>query len=868
MSIGQFGLVSQTALNFTLAEGYSVFVGDLNITHCITALTLKRPIAEIGQAQSWTGSMSLSTPAISSLLAESLDDITNPARWCRGNHPVIFTLAGIRFATLRIIEYSYDEDMDTSDVDLGDILVLSDFRTPGKDYKSNFTACKPVSLSQLVEVALKESGIPSFSLNVSGTIPVPPDKPSGSWIAWAQSYLGERGYWLYCDPFEIVKIVQYPQTPQPITSLSRSEVENYERQKTLDFAPDKLTVVGVGEVLGDCCGSSFDVEIQEAFGSLKGGEDGNALIGRTTSRLVNKPVITGEQLSHYSMSEIRTIKTEQALGVVFPREKPGDGTLAVTSFVTETKRYNREGFLVEEKYSTDKMLGLCLPEAFPGDTTVVEGAEATRILYSDQDPSTSVISGLGDGKPAKLKPGQPGSGVLVYKQTETWAVMAEGTTASELEGGGRITGAVRWEVLRNSEEKESWRLPTGTFSAIGGGGVEEECTCDTATYTKRVSKRTQRVISARDIDVQGKYYKEDQDYYYYGGLIPVGSEGKTTADSSFPTWARLSSPCPVRQKTLSESTTFAPKDFSPFRERESTFQSSTINTSAEAKYLSSLLGRLAHQRRLQRLISLPIPEFFVRNSEPFTCLDVHEGRFICDAPAIVIGEDGAEISWTGNYYGAIPAVPRLPRVTVWIPTQDEIGGGLTALSYSEPVVVHSTDALALPVLGAGGTSPYSYSFSGLPPGVSVAGKISNTDPLTDVPPVIIGHPSTPGNYTVTVTVTDFCGVSVTSNVGVDVLPLPVPTLPVIERNVSYSTGTASALTEAYTAPIVRLMPLTASWASARVLLSSSQSTAISAATVSGVVINRRFDPVTVGTASALLVHSEVPSVVRVSQLAI
>jgi len=761
-------------MNFSVGDGFKVFVGDLDITPAVQGLNLKRPMTEIMTPQSWTGSLTLSTLLDPALVLESLDDLLNPTRWARGQFPVTVTLRNTLFATLRIMEYFYDEDSMTGEAELGDILTLVDFRSPAEDYSQNFKPCAPVTIQEIVQTGLKAAGVTSYQIQVPGSVPVPPDKPSGSWIQWIQGYLGERGYWLYVDPSEVVRVEKYPMTHSPSLRRHRNLVESFKRERSPDYPPEKLTITATGQKFNSCDGEPEGVpDISEEFGSLSsedGGGADNVLLSRTTTVLVKKPLFGQEQSGSDGQAEVRRTKVEQALGAVFPKTEEGNTTLVTTVVTVTKKKYNNKRFLEAEETVVDKLLGLCLPEAFEGDKQLIPGAEKTLVTYSELNPGISVQSGLGGGITV-VRPGMPGSGILVYKKTEYSTLFASGTKATKLEGGGTKSGQIRWEQNINTLTTEEWQTPSGTFSAIGGDGVPaDECPCNEARYVKRVSKRTQTVSSAKTVKVQSKAYTEDENYYSFSGLVASSRDSTSQNNTTFPNWDKIDSECPVCQIALKESTGFAQVSFTAFRERESVISASTLNTSAECQSLAKLMGGLAHQRYRQRLITMPMATEYLTNNKPFTVADIHNGRFVLDAPAVVVTENEMSVSWTGNYVGAVAPVEPNKRLPIWIPTTGETGGTLTSMNYPEPVVVPQGQYFTLPVLGAGGTFPYSYVFTGLPVGMGVSGQVVNINPTTNYPPIITGVPTTPGDHVVSVQVTDFCGVVSTSFLTITVAP--------------------------------------------------------------------------------------------------
>jgi gliding motility-associated-like protein len=136
-------------------------------------------------------------------------------------------------------------------------------------------------------------------------------------------------------------------------------------------------------------------------------------------------------------------------------------------------------------------------------------------------------------------------------------------------------------------------------------------------------------------------------------------------------------------------------------------------------------------------------------------------------PVTVVDANGNTI--TSNYTVKITDPLLLPTAT--------LADGTTGTVYTTQIIPSAT----------GGTTPYTYSATGLPPGLTF-------NPSTKA---ITGTPTTAGTYTVPVTVTDADGKTVTTNYSIKVnnpLLLPAATLPDGTEGTVYATQTLPAAT--------------------------------------------------------------------------
>lgn len=673
---------TNTLLNFT-PPPMQMLVGDFDIAPFITSLSISRPLAEINTPLSWTGTCELAQPANYPLLPESLDDLENPSRWARGVHPVRLYFKGVLFATLRILEYYYDEDELTASIQLGDLLGLLDDKAPAQDYKGlGFAPCTSTSVGYLVNVALSSAGVRCIKVGVGGEIPVPPNKPNGSWIRWAQQYLGERGYWLYVEPDECVNAVRYPTFQRSVLlRKSRMGVEGYKRERSPDIPADKIIVTGSTEKYATCGTGNDEDDVSEDFGLIKNknGQDVRALQRRETTQIIQKATLrrgTSQQgmpigvKSNYQTVQIRRITVEQAIGVVFPDDYPGQTGIITTERNLEYKAYDSQGRLRARYVKSDRLLGQILPEAFKGDRTMVSNAE--RILEEWMETYPGVTPAYNDG-------------VVRRKEYTLWSLFAEGTDATQLQGAGapRVAfGGVNYLKAIKEQTFETWK---GGPPPTGG----DKCGCDRYSYTKRAWKREQQEVKASEVNVvaANTNYTEDTPYYRVGALQLQTNQSKDNEDSTPPSWETLEPECPTCTIDLKGEASFAAASYSSYRKREEYVSCSTLTNNTEAQQLAHLLGSLAHQRMRSRTINLPMPDEYLVNPTPFACVHIHKGAYVMDNPSLNLAVDGLEVAFKGNYLGAIPQVPAPELMLV----------DVTGSAYDPPSPVETRHGTSLPV---------------------------------------------------------------------------------------------------------------------------------------------------------------------------
>ncbi len=636
-------------LNFT-ANNWQLTIGNDNwdITNLVLQLVIRRPRAEVNTPYKWSGSLTLATPINPTLLTESLDDLVNPARWSPGLHPIRLRIRSTLVATLRIQRYFYDEDSRQGNAELTDQLGLRDYETPARDFEGLGFKVGNTACADVINLALQKAGL-SGGVSLPGNFEVPPNKFNESYINFAQAIAGERGFWLYCSPNEVINSVSYFQ--EFLFSRSRSQIQDFERQSGLEIPAQLIRVTGSCEKIATC--QKNYPEISEEFATV-GNSKSKALQRRETINLI----AAGNR-----NQQVRTIQVEQALGVAMPDEYPDSTTVVTTEFTRETTVYGQDGRLIKLETDTDRLLGIALPAEHPGSRIMVESAEKTTEEYFNQP--TSTVSG--------------DDGVLRCKKRTVRSLYPAGGVEGQ---EGIVIFGSQFRRAISEQTTETWlEGKKGQLSF-----VDERPPCQRYEYKRILYQREESTIETANEGSSGEFQ------YYQLGKLQLKSTTRKF-DQPPPAWPTREPDSPLGTIALLGERRFAPATFSPYYEKEFEISSNILTSNAEAANLASLIGHLQHQRYRSRYITMPIPDEWLVNPSPFTQCNVHNGRFIIDSPAIAIEKKGEFFSLTfsfiGNYLGAIPEVPDIWPETPANPTSPiiEIISIVTEYNYGVTIEI-------------------------------------------------------------------------------------------------------------------------------------------------------------------------------------
>jgi hypothetical protein len=710
-------------LNFLQPANTRWELGDLEISPIISEFSVRHPIAELTTPLVWQGDMVLAQK-LGVPFSESLHELENPERWERGQHPLKLYFWNNLFLTLRIAEYFYDEDTATAKATLTDLLGLLDYRSPPAE-------CEGLEIGfqnrwqDVVRFLLVQGGIIDgvtyltkenilFDSDLTEGYYETPIIKTGSYVKTAQEIAGAHGCWLWVDKDEKVRISRYPvNTPEPLSVLSRAQIDLYQRQPTPEGPFDKVIVTGTKEAIANC--PKGDPPIIETFGEMNGRK---VLL----SREIRKVKETGDRKIVFQVHK------DQAKGDLFPDEHPGSLALITAENSIETRYFNEEGYATKIVSNKDIPQGVALKDIpkFKGKTALLTNAEKVEeeFFYTPD-------------------------GVCYRKVKTTWGrfpiiVDASDDFFDDVDYSGLI---IREEIEERWIQKPSTPDP-------------EKPPCLRWEYTRVTKRRTIEEKSStiiRDGKAQTTTRKGP------GGLSVVQSE---SSPDSTPSGGPTQDPkYPIGTVALKGEVALQPVGYQTFAPRQTEVNVNWLSSNANAQKVAELLAKLLWQRRFCRFISHPCYQWFCDGWRPFIRVDVHQGSWIVDGLAVACTEGEAEFSWTGNFLGKIEEVAIPVDPPVWrfvpeidpdtgLPVRDETGAYIYPLQVGSIPNLQFIKGMAInPVRipAVGGTLPYTYDLTNLPTGLSVVGGY------------LVGTPTTTGIYNGEIEISD----------GTDAVTLPL-----------------------------------------------------------------------------------------------
>ena len=601
-------------LDFSVPSNLSFTVAGLEFAPFITALSLRRPLPDIGTPLAWTGEVTFSTPYPESQLPTSLNDLQNPSIWAMGVSPVVFKIGNETIARLRIMEYTYDDEdeVKTGTARLGDLLTIHDSDGPAQAWqelieKGGFESFG-TKWSGVISQALSSAGVPN-NLGIDFSIPVAKDKPQGSVIKWAQQILGERGYWLYVDSgSEIVRAIKYPQNIQSgdvLFTRPRSGVERFRRRSSGIIPKEKIVASGSTEVetvnpeKPDGAVTTYDYD-----------ESGNV----TTSTTVE--TLTSTQNLLVTRTTVQSAIT--TIDKYISRFAPGNYSLTATRVETTTQKTNSKGQVTTKSTDVQSPLGVTLP-------SLVKDAVSNSSVASPFPYYTNLLAAGG--------------------VTETW-------TANEY---GLV---IRYERVAS----KPYRYSAGGLENYAGFIYEKELEEYTGvsvlgpgqppsnSYTKTYRRWIRKSDSfKRTVNGVSQW------------IVPaiILRQCTISADQQPPALQSLRNDRESNTIPLKGEANFQVGNTTPFAPKREDIQFQTLTTDAEAQALASRYGEMLFQSAYGRQFNMGLndaTEWYV-SPRPFQIAVIHDGMFVLTGDAISWGDDGIEISWDANWLGAVPAVP-------------------------------------------------------------------------------------------------------------------------------------------------------------------------------------------------------------------
>jgi hypothetical protein len=244
---------------------YRILVGGTDITNAIAGFNFAHPIEEPYSPLIWSGTIEIKPARGASALGfEYFNDEINPQRWAAGRSPIDVYFNNQLWQRFRVkpVGYRFDQDTGAAVIEITDLLGLLDSYVPAQDvpeFKIGANISTGWVAKKLVEraIAIMKEGNANFDLEV----PLPPFNDiirtprtfRGSWIRQAQKFAGERGYWLWCDK-EQLKWAKYPINGdgQIIFSRPRSSFKKANRNEGIEAYLSDMTITATNEDLDEC----------------------------------------------------------------------------------------------------------------------------------------------------------------------------------------------------------------------------------------------------------------------------------------------------------------------------------------------------------------------------------------------------------------------------------------------------------------------------------------------------------------------------------------------------------------------------------------------------------------------------------------
>lgn len=606
---------------------FTLTVGGLDISELVRdgGISLRQQQVSIANAIVWRGDIAIAeTVKWRNSGGESLDNIQNPSRWARGNQPVVLTIAGQLFATLRISGYTYDYRTQTAQIQVTQLLDLLDYKTPPEDYRvisSNNTNVTPALVAARL---LSAAGIPSFDLSditSNDGIP-PPDRSNRSYIGLAQEVLGERRYWLYHAPDETVKAVRYDR--EAIASFERSDCQCLELNPLppRDIIPSLYRVTGGGDIYAvDCALSESINETEDIYGdSVR--ESGYWYKGEfvatktSISRKVVERITTTVVTDEPNLIQIQQTGRKD-LSLVTESGKERDYSLRKTYDTIDTQIFDNQGRLTKQTKVTNGIAFGRFPDTTydldPDALEFIDNLETETIEYSHDPTALDSYNGYQSRR-------RFDTNVLRIKVTSRTKKFVEPVIRN---------GSVAYELFDAPIEKivETWieKCPDNPES--------------TFNYSRKVFKR----------DPVYNYAKSVPSLVRTTELFLDSTLSKTDGNATPPSWSLRPPLFPRTRAKLNVelARNYPGAEFDLIEKREQNYSAKSITTNAAAWSLAELLADTAIGKAFGYEVVLSLREAveYLANPTPLQIARVHDREVLLDSPSLVIAGNEAEIAW-------------------------------------------------------------------------------------------------------------------------------------------------------------------------------------------------------------------------------
>jgi hypothetical protein len=748
---------------------FQILIGSDDITDAVVGYSFRHPLAEPSTPLIWTGTIEM-FPVRSGHPRSFFDDELNASRWLSGLQPIDVYFNGTWWQRFRIKPsgYRFNQDNGQAEIEITDIIGILDEYQPSADAPEFKTGANNQWNDLAVRLIARQAALMGTTvtvqtppLGIGGYYQIP-RTVSGSYIKEAQKMAGERGFWMWSDK-ETIKWAEYPQSAQSIVwRRSRKELANFTRQQGLDPVKSKITVSATHEEV-DTCGEVYP---KTAYAFASSAIIINSL-GQTGQRYqtiasitVDDKIITGNYIYTLTKSVVGN-----PMLVLFGGVLQANGTLVGNP--PEVKGYTRTqenafgGFAFIYKYTK-------------GTTFFTYNWTTQQSLLRESDVSTYENVPLDAQNASKILS-------RVITRSEPYAKFPEGLQYFDALFWFRcdlnLSQFITERVTTTYTYREIFRDDIIVTAGQKLYEIDEIVEFKEQIYFERVKVTPTLTTTVPKLVPQSKtstkYIKECQGRWKEIKEV-WQNKGKSTTSTGYlysvdrtetpvtaiPDIIYRPAPFPVRQKPLLGAAVTGYAGVSPFVNSNEFANASTLTTKAECEQYARYLGRLKWQRYYSRELASGYGTTL--SYAPFQGVDAGNGSYIRDRFGISLNQDGD--SWQfvedciGNKTGTIPEIqaPPLPYPPLLVSTLNI--GAIANQSFIQNIPISS-----ITIFSTGGQSPYTYSSTTLPSGLSLSSG-----------GVLSGTPTAISTTSVTVTVTDSLSDTDTTTFDIAIVAAPIP----------------------------------------------------------------------------------------------
>ena len=571
---------------------------------------------------------------------ESLDDFENPTRWARGKHPVTLSIGGVVVATLRISAYQYNEDDQTAEIQVSQLLELLDYKTPPEDYRFISTNNNLISVSAVVLRLLNAASLTSIDLtNAPQTFIPAPDRTNRSYIELAQELLGERRCWLYHQPNEAIAVVQFDKAQTKAFERSRPELIEFNRVRQRSNLSNVYRITGGGELYQQRCGLASSINTTEEIYGTAIRESGywyrgervvvtRRIFRKVVERIVTEVTKETADVVQITRTSYKDLKLKSATGT------DHEYSLKKIAEEVDIKFYDSQGRLIRETRRKDGIAYLQYPgtkyDLYPDALEWLTGLEEVEVNYYSDPTDSEYYSGYSSASGFDTNVLRLKERIVSKRYLHIRRFVVEGTTQN-----------IRYQFFFADKERviETWI---------------EDCTGQsepTYTYSRKVYKR----------DPIYEYVKFVPSLIRSMELFLDNTLSDSQGDASPPSWATRAALYPrTRAKLNAEVRRRYPgADDDLIDKREFEYGARSITTAAEAQQLAGMFADLAVGRAFgyEAVLSLRESTEWIADPTPLQVAWLHNRQMLLDSVSLVFDGSEAELSWEAVTVGTLsPAV--------------------------------------------------------------------------------------------------------------------------------------------------------------------------------------------------------------------